>query len=173
MCKIMCKIHSDVSLQENLIIKSKHKSILKKSDSSSALLTRNSFSKHVSFSDVQIRGYDITIGDHPDCSMGPPISLGWDFYQYPSINLEQYEIYRPPRRTLRQLMLNYYQRMYILEQSVVLSKEDIKVAVRNVKKAKLQRKCTRLFLPIWRLEDIAQSAKRKMKRIKYKCYDHF
>ena len=159
---IMCKINFDsVSLyslrtiQADVIIKPKHKSILKKSDSSSLLPTTNSFSKHVSFSDVLIRDYDITIGDHPDCSIGPPISLSWDFYQYPSINLEQYEIYRPPRRTRRQLMLNYYQRMYILEQSVVLSKEDVKLAVKNVEKAKLQRKCTRLFLPVWRLEDIA------------------
>ena len=129
------------------------------------LPSRNSFSKHVSFSDVRIRDYDVTIGDHPDCSIGPPISLGWDFNQRPSMSLEQYEICRRPRRTRKQLVLNYYQRMHILEQSALFSKEDIKLAVKNVKKVKLQRKCTRLFLPVWRLEDIVQSTKRKVKRL--------
>ena len=143
-----------------------NRSILKRNDSSVDMLSsRQKLSKQVSFNDVQIRDYDVTIGDHPDCSIGPPISLGWDFKQSASIDLEEYETHRAPRRSLRELVLNYYHRMHILEQDKELSEKDIILAVKKVNRAKFQRKCTRAFLPVWKLEDIAQSAKRKMKKI--------
>jgi len=35
--------------------------------------------KRVRFSTVTIRNYKSTIGDHPSCRYGPPVSLGWDY----------------------------------------------------------------------------------------------
>jgi hypothetical protein len=31
--------------------------------------------KHVSFATLEFREYDIILGDHPDCSEGPPVSI--------------------------------------------------------------------------------------------------
>lgn len=31
--------------------------------------------KHVSFGDLEIRKYPVILGDHPDCTMGPPVSF--------------------------------------------------------------------------------------------------
>jgi hypothetical protein len=30
--------------------------------------------KHVSFGDTEVRKYPVILGDHPECSMGPPVS---------------------------------------------------------------------------------------------------
>ena len=172
MCKLYLETLNNYSLDLSKIEATKpdlYRSILKKSDSSvEMLLSRNQITKKVSFSDVQIRDYDVTIGDHPDCSIGPPLSLGWDFEENPSVEIDQYEINRAPRRTRRELALNYYHRTYILEQVSGLSKEDIEQAVKNKEKIKFQRQCTRFFLPVWKLEDIAESAKRKIKIRKMK-----
>lgn len=31
--------------------------------------------KHVSFGELEIRKYPVILGDHPECSMGPPVSF--------------------------------------------------------------------------------------------------
>lgn len=62
----------------------------------------------VGFSSVIIREYDQTIGDNPSVSYGPPISLDWEYTQLECVTLEHYEAHRPPRRTMRQMCMNYY-----------------------------------------------------------------
>ena len=37
--------------------------------------------RHVHFGTVTIRRYQQTLGDHPDCDSGPPITLDWDYLQ--------------------------------------------------------------------------------------------
>ena len=32
-------------------------------------------SKHVAFGDIEIRKYPVILGDHPECCLGPPVSL--------------------------------------------------------------------------------------------------
>jgi hypothetical protein len=34
-----------------------------------------SATKHVSFGDLEVRKYPVILGDHPECSMGPPVSI--------------------------------------------------------------------------------------------------
>jgi hypothetical protein len=62
----------------------------------------------VAFSSVVIREYDQTIGDNPSVSYGPPISLDWEYTQLQTVTLEHYEAHRPPRRSMRQMCMNYY-----------------------------------------------------------------
>jgi hypothetical protein len=31
--------------------------------------------RHVSFGDLEVRKYPVMLGDHPECSMGPPVSI--------------------------------------------------------------------------------------------------
>lgn len=46
----------------------KQRSSLKRSSTSSGE------EKHVHFGDLEMRNYEIVLGDHPDCSSGPPVS---------------------------------------------------------------------------------------------------
>lgn len=37
--------------------------------------------KRVSFGDLQMRKYPVILGDHPECTMGPPVSLITEYNQ--------------------------------------------------------------------------------------------
>mmetsp|Transcript_10065 Transcript_10065/g.12708 ORF Transcript_10065/g.12708 Transcript_10065/m.12708 type:complete len:203 (+) Transcript_10065:45-653(+) len=66
---------------------------------SSACTTSSSSSRSVSFDQVEIREYSITIGDNPSCSNGPPLSLGWTYSNDENhLPLDQYEQYRDGHR---------------------------------------------------------------------------
>lgn len=54
--------------------------------------------RHVTFACVQIREYSTILGDHPCCPSGPPLSLGWTLEREDSIEFEEYERVRVPRR---------------------------------------------------------------------------
>jgi hypothetical protein len=45
----------------------------------------------VQFSTVEIRAYTITIGDHPCCTIGCPITLDWDYLSDDTISIDDYE----------------------------------------------------------------------------------
>ena len=46
-------------------------------------------SRKVSFSNLQIREYDVNLGDNPSCRVGPPISLGWKYSQKQDVSLDK------------------------------------------------------------------------------------
>ena len=49
----------------------------------------------VTFDHVEIRVYNIVVGDNPSCSHGPPISLGWEYdEELQDVPLEDYEQHR-------------------------------------------------------------------------------
>lgn len=54
--------------------------------------------RHVTFTCVHIREYSTILGDHPCCPSGPPLSLGWTLEREDSIEFEEYERVRVPRR---------------------------------------------------------------------------
>ena len=54
--------------------------------------------KHVSFSTVSVRIYDITIGDSPSVTTGVPLSLDWAFIEEESRSLEDHETSRMGNR---------------------------------------------------------------------------
>ena len=47
----------------------------------------------VTFSTIEIRGYNMVLGDNPSCSRGPPIQLGWSYHvELPSTtSVDEYE----------------------------------------------------------------------------------
>lgn len=118
----------------------------------------------VSFASVQIREYDQTIGDNPSVSYGPPISLDWDYTQLESVTLEHYEAHRGPRRTLRQMCMNYYTRRNVLTFKWGYPEEQVKMASKQADKCKRERAVTKYFLPYAKVEDFVSSAGRKAKR---------
>jgi hypothetical protein len=119
----------------------------------------------VSFSSIQIREYDQTIGDHPNVSYGPPISLDWNYQALDSITLDDYESNRGRRRSFPQLMMNHFTRKNVLMHNFGYSEADLKKAQKEAERAKLQRAVTQYFLPCSRVEDIVTSGVRKAKRV--------
>jgi hypothetical protein len=118
----------------------------------------------VSFHEVNLRFYDQCLGDHPMTSYGPPISLDWDFAEAEPIAIDEYELKRGPRRTLRQLMLNYYTRKNILMWVYGYSDDEVKKATKASNRIAFQRGITKYLLPMSKVEDLVESAARKTKR---------
>ena len=120
---------------------------------------------NVGFAQVCIREYDQTLGDNPSVSYGPPISLDWGYVERDPMCIDQYEAYRAPRRSLRQLCMNYYTRRNLLMWKYQVEEKEIKAATKQADKAKRGRAVTKYLLPYSKLEDFVTSAGRKAKRV--------
>ncbi|KAL9188025.1 hypothetical protein ACHAXT_006403 [Thalassiosira profunda] len=128
--------------------------------------TLRSRSRRVSFGTIVVRDYDIILGDHPCCSCGPPITIDWKYHEHDPKDVDVYEfetvLSRKPN--LRALMLNYYQRKYLLQDYTEL---DFKGAVREIKRIKANRYITEKVSKynFFHAGDVAlESACRKFKR---------
>ena len=97
------------------------------------------------------------------------MSLDWEYEELPAFSVDDYETVRSKtRRTkLYQLVLSYYRRHEIL-QNLGFEEHQLKVASRQVARAQRQRSTTRFFLPVSKVEEIAESAGRKVKRARSK-----
>ena len=120
-------------------------------------------SSSVSFNSITIREYDLTLGDHPDCSWGPPLSLDWDFDEVHEGCVIQYEEQRAPKRKPRQMVQSSIRRKAYLK-SIGYTDEDIEVATKDVGAARTRRFLTRKAVSIIPLESAVESACRKFKR---------
>lgn len=93
--------------------------------------------KHVAFGEISCRSYSMVLGDHPCCSMGCPLALGWEYSQCPSISVDEYEAVRVPRRTRECLKTSWQQRRDILAD---VSDREVK---HNERKLHRERSCDR------------------------------
>jgi hypothetical protein len=98
--------------------------------------------RNISFSNLEIRVYDVTVGDNPSCSTGVPLSLDWKYQSEEVVALEEYEVNREPRRNMNQLAMTNLNRFMILQQ-MGYSLGDIQKAIVETAKVKDQRKKTR------------------------------
>jgi len=121
--------------------------------------------RRVQFQAVIVRCYDQCIGDNPAVSYGTPISLDWTYEQMAPVDFDAYETLRSDqRRTLRQMMLNYYNRRNILIYRFGYTEAEVNAAEKLANKVRSQRSLTRALLPTALLEDMVSSAARKTKR---------
>lgn len=116
----------------------------------------------VSFGQVIVREYDMVLGDHPSCSFGPPVSLGWHYLEYDPLDVNEYEYHHSRRRPLRLLCLNYHRRMEMLLKDHTQS--ELKQAVKEKDATNLQRTITRKLSLCWKVEDLLERAHRKVKK---------
>jgi hypothetical protein len=130
------------------------------SSTSSASRRRRS----VEFGSIEIRQHGLVLGDHPDCSYGPPVQLGWECQEKTLQNVDDYEFSRRPRRHRSNLAINYYTRKDLLMNGLGMSEQEVKAATRQVSKDKMRRALTRTFLPLHRVEDVVESSRRKVRR---------
>lgn len=105
----------------------------------SNLESDNSARKMVCFGDIQQRFYSQTIGDHPDTSEGPPISLDWNYDVGETIPLEEYESSKGEKKSSSELRLSNLSRRRILVREYGYHLEDIRKAMKQNSRSARQR----------------------------------
>lgn len=101
--------------------------------------------KKVSFSSVSIREHDITIGDHPDCAKGIPISLDWNFHENLPMEINRYEKQRVKerRKNRKNMALSDLHRKSLLF-TFGYTYADLEEAKKVIEKNRRQRKLAKL-----------------------------
>eukprot|EP00580_Thalassiosira_gravida_P011007 CAMPEP_0201641034 /NCGR_PEP_ID=MMETSP0493-20130528/23200_1 /ASSEMBLY_ACC=CAM_ASM_000838 /TAXON_ID=420259 /ORGANISM="Thalassiosira gravida, Strain GMp14c1" /LENGTH=244 /DNA_ID=CAMNT_0048114861 /DNA_START=14 /DNA_END=748 /DNA_ORIENTATION=- len=117
----------------------------------------------ISFQKVVVRDYGMVLGDHPYCSYGPPVTLGWNYVEYQPLDVNAYEYHHAQRRTLKLMVLNFYRRKEILLEEH--SEGDLSSATTKVNRSKMKRAVSRKLLPCWKVFDASESAGRKLGRV--------
>jgi hypothetical protein len=54
--------------------------------------------RNISFGEVTVRNFDRTLGDHPDCEVGPPVTLDWTYEEDEPRDIDAFEIERRVKR---------------------------------------------------------------------------
>jgi len=131
--------------------------------------TSQSITKELCFSTVEIREYDIIIGDNPgdSTSAGTSISLGWE-YDTDNVqlhDLDTFEEQRGPRKSVNELRVASWIRRHRLSQSG-FTKKEIKKGAKDAQKARDQREKSNymyknIILP---MQQARISARKKLKR---------
>ncbi len=95
--------------------------------------------RNVRFSQLEIRSYDITLGDSPT-PRGPPISLGWSYdpSATETYDVDEYEQHRHRRRTKLELVMPPVHRECLM-QNAGFSRNEMKVVMEEARKVAKQR----------------------------------
>ena len=124
---------------------------------------KSSVKRTVSFGKLETREFSIALSDHPSCSYGPPISLGWDFRDKESMELEHYEQHRSPRRQMHQMILSYNVRRFLLLKRAGYSHDELEQAMNEVERVKRERLVTDLLLPASKIDETVEEVVRRVK----------
>jgi hypothetical protein len=92
-----------------------------------AINNRKQMKRTTSFSTLEIREYNITIGDNPGGKAGPPISLDWNYSERNTVRMciDKYEKTRPPRRARHEMYMPGKIRMWTLLKELGYTLRDI------------------------------------------------
>ena len=121
----------------------------------------------VSFSQLEIKEFRMSLGDHPCSSTGPPVMLDWE--SQPTlervVSLDEYERMRSPRRKRNKLRLSYRERKSVLEDQQGFTTEEVNKAWAEAIKIRQQRHETLRRSPFQNtLDDVYESWQRKCHR---------
>jgi hypothetical protein len=118
----------------------------------------------VSFTNVEVRFYNRIVSDHPSCTAGPPIGIGWEYSPGEVYNLAEWEDLRDRLRRPTGLRLDRPKRERILRAWGV-SDRELASAIRAATKTKAQRRTTVHNLGVQKMEEKLESAARKVKNL--------
>jgi hypothetical protein len=94
--------------------------------------------KSVDWGNVQIRTYEIVLGDNPAVSIGPPIAIGWNVFEERTFDIKSYENYHPSRRCKLEMKLpRSYRLEWLLDEGY--SHEELWKAITEVQAVQAQR----------------------------------
>ena len=96
----------------------------------------------VSFHRIEFREHQRALGDHPDVSAGPALSLDWESAPAGSFAVEDYEKHRPPRRGKSELAVPRAVREHMLRQQAGVSRSEMAAANRATERIKQGRRHT-------------------------------
>ena len=130
--------------------------------SSTVRLSRNS--SVVSFQAVQIREYNRTIGDNPSCMAGIPVSLDWSHSAESKLSLNDYEKLKGMKRSRSMMRMPSKVRESLLKNNLGYSDEELAQTKKEIKQIQRSRSLADITSPFWRVEHIAKSGVRKLKR---------
>jgi hypothetical protein len=105
-------------------------------DSDADFSTELRSAKHVGFANVHVREYAVTVGDHPCCSMGYPLTLDWQYDEAQTTSVDRYEAQRAPHRTRDQMRTTAAHRMRLVSEESGLSDAELRRATRKLFRAR-------------------------------------
>ncbi|GKY95412.1 hypothetical protein MPSEU_000502700 [Mayamaea pseudoterrestris] len=121
----------------------------------------------VSFKDVEVRCYAIIPGVHPDCNLGPPLSIDWDHFKASSYSVDEFEAKRQAhRKPAMDLRLGWWNRRCILRR-LGFSDEDMKQVEESSQRTRKRRESTSSRSKLSKIEEIQQKIMRKLGRALY------
>ena len=113
-------------------------------DTTESIDVEHAMGRHVSFSKVQIRQYERTLGDNPSVSSGPALSLDWTYNTDTEIlTIEDYEASRPERKTKVEMVVPRHLREKILKIDCGVSRAEMAACVREIQMVKDNRRQTK------------------------------
>jgi hypothetical protein len=123
--------------------------------------------RNVSFKQLVIKEFDLTLGNHPNASSGPPVMMDWDNkVQERVIDIDQYENSRVPRRNRKDLKMSYEDRVHLLFQLRGFSLEEVRDAWLEALMIRKQRHETRARGEIMtQIDEAWESTCRKCRRM--------
>jgi len=106
-------------------------------DDASNCCSQDEGKKAVTFGNLEIREYDIVIGDHPCCTSGLPLSLGWDYTEHDILPVDEYEACRSRSLSGKELRrLPSHERKEMLEERY--SATELRHAERRVHRSRAE-----------------------------------
>eukprot|EP00984_Skeletonema_dohrnii_P020197 scaffold9773_cov131-Skeletonema_dohrnii-CCMP3373.AAC.2 len=157
-----CSSHSSTGLSSSQHSQPK-KSCMKKSTSKSSLKRSSS---NVSFGELEIRSYNMTVGDAPTPN-GVPLSLDWehDPEATVAVDVDTYEKNRGTRRNKQEMFVPNQYRVYLLMRDAGLSRREIKLAIDKSQRDFKNRQKTVKNLKMQPVEEAMEKTKRSFSKI--------
>eukprot|EP00581_Thalassiosira_minuscula_P030754 CAMPEP_0183764932 /NCGR_PEP_ID=MMETSP0739-20130205/10608_1 /TAXON_ID=385413 /ORGANISM="Thalassiosira miniscula, Strain CCMP1093" /LENGTH=429 /DNA_ID=CAMNT_0026003531 /DNA_START=332 /DNA_END=1621 /DNA_ORIENTATION=+ len=128
----------------------------------------NNMKRNVSFSSLEIRSYNVTLGDAPT-SNGPAVSLDWEYDPSATASycIDKYEEFRTdeaPRRSKQEMIMPPMHRQYLLMREAGFTRSQIQQAMEEAKRVARGRQKTvrNVRLGITPVEEKLEKAKRKI-----------
>jgi hypothetical protein len=118
--------------------------------------------KSVSFSTVDIREYERTLGNHPDVHRGPPVTFDWNYEQAGSVPLVDYEELKDKPRSKAEMRMTASMRESLLRDCGI-PRSELAAALRDISRIKKHRIQT-ATTGRESAQEVLESAIRKWKR---------
>jgi hypothetical protein len=106
----------DIEMEDELLSSTMSKLESERSQSTSSSSNSSCCSKRVRFGDCVVRSYSQVLGEHPYCSVGCPLELGWEYDVLQSLTVDDYEATRGRRSPRHDLRLSPEERRSILQE---------------------------------------------------------